>query len=121
MQSFFDGKTPLNEDQMIEAMTQIMEGQVSDEHLSTFLTNMTERGETVEELTGAARVMRKKAAGIKAPYGAVDCCGTGGDNSGTYNISTAVALVAASCGVPVAKHGNRAASSKSGAADVLEV
>ncbi len=121
MQSFFDGKISLNEDQMIEAMTQIMEAQVSDEQLSTFLVNMAERGETVEELTGAARVMRKKAAHIKAPYGAVDCCGTGGDKSGTYNISTAVALVAASCGVPVAKHGNRAASSKSGAADVLEV
>ncbi|MEZ5813560.1 MAG: anthranilate phosphoribosyltransferase [Alphaproteobacteria bacterium] len=120
MQNFFDGKTPLNEDQMIEAMTQIMEGQVDDEALSTFLKNMAGRGETVEELTGAARVMRQKAAHIKAPYGAVDCCGTGGTGIHTYNISTAVALVAASCGVPVAKHGNRAASSKSGAADVLE-
>ncbi len=121
MTSFFDGKDPLNEDQMVEAMTQIMEGQVADDALSAFLLNMAERGETVEELTGAARVMRQKAAGVKAPYGAVDCCGTGGDKSGTYNISTAVALVAASCGVPVAKHGNRASSSKSGAADVLEV
>ena len=119
--SFFDGQKPLSEEQMIEAMNQIMEGQVSEDDLGAFLTNMAERGETVEEITGAARVMREKASSIKAPYGAVDCCGTGGDASGTYNVSTAVALVAASCGVPVAKHGNRAASSKSGAADVLEV
>ncbi|MCB1720414.1 MAG: anthranilate phosphoribosyltransferase [Rhodospirillales bacterium] len=119
--SFYDGKSPLTEEQMIDAMNQIMSGQVSDEDLSVFLVNMANRGETVEELTGAARVMREKAAHIKAPYGTVDCCGTGGDKSGTYNISTAVALVAASCGVCVAKHGNRAASSKSGAADVLEV
>ncbi|MEM7650803.1 MAG: anthranilate phosphoribosyltransferase [Pseudomonadota bacterium] len=121
MTDFHDGKTALNEEQMIEAMNRIMDGQVADADLSAFLVNMAERGETVEELTGAARVMREKAAGLKAPYGAVDCCGTGGDASGTYNISTAVALVAASCGVTVAKHGNRAASSKSGAADVLEV
>jgi len=121
MTRFFDGKTPLTEDQMIDAMNQIMSGEVSDGDLSEFLLNMAERGETVDELTGAARVMREKASGLKAPYGAVDCCVTGGDKSGTYNISTAVALVAASCGVPVAKHGNRASSSKSGAADVLEV
>lgn len=121
MTTFHDGKTPLSEDEMIEAMTRIMDGAVTDSDLATFLTNMAGRGETVDELTGAARVMRQKAASIKAPYGAVDCCGTGGDKSGTYNISTAVALVAASCGAPVAKHGNRAASSKSGAADVLEI
>ena len=78
------------------------------------------RGETIEEITGAARVMRQKALPINAPLGAVDCCGTGGDKSGSYNISTAVAIVAAACGVPIAKHGNRSASSKSGAADVLE-
>ena len=121
MSKFHDGKTPLNEEEMIAAMNLIMEGAVDEEHLSAFLSNMAERGETVEELTGAARVMREKASSIKAPYGSVDCCGTGGDKSGTYNISTAVAIVAASCGAPVAKHGNRAASSKSGAADVLEV
>ena len=121
MNAFPNGQTPLNEEQMIEAMTAIMSGQVSDESLADFLVNMAERGETVEELTGAARVMRENAAKINAPYGSVDCCGTGGDKSGTYNISTAVAIVAASCGVNVAKHGNRASSSKSGAADVLEV
>ncbi len=121
MISFPDGKTALSEEDMVEAMTAIMDGHVDEDTLASFLVNMSDRGETVEEITGAARVMREKATSIKAPYGAVDCCGTGGDKSGTYNISTAVALVAASCGVPVAKHGNRAASSKSGAADVLEV
>jgi anthranilate phosphoribosyltransferase len=111
---------PLSEAQMIAAMNEIMSGNVGDGDLAGFLLGLAERGETVEELTGAARVMREKAEGLKAPFGAVDCCGTGGDKTGTYNISTAVALVAATCGVPVAKHGNRASSSKSGAADVLE-
>ena len=120
MSTFFDAKSPLSENDMITAMNQIMSGQVAEDDIKTFLMNMADRGETVEELTGAAKVMREKAANIKAPYGAVDCCGTGGDQSGTYNISTAVAIVAASCGVTVAKHGNRASSSKSGAADVLE-
>ncbi len=116
-----DAKTPLTQAQMSEAMTLIMEGQVSEDELAGFLTTLAARGETVDELTGAAIIMRQKATTIKAPYEAVDCCGTGGDQSGTYNVSTAVALIAASCGVPVAKHGNRASSSQSGAADVLEV
>lgn len=110
----------LSEPEMSEAMTLIMEGAVSEDDMAAFLTSLAQRGETVDEITGAARVLRSKAATIKAPEDALDCCGTGGDGIGTYNISTAVALVAAACGVPVAKHGNRAASSKSGAADVLE-
>lgn len=110
----------LSEQEMITAMTAIMEGAVPEEQLAAFLTYLMKKGETVDEITGAARVMRDKAATIKAPPGAIDCCGTGGDSSGTFNISTAVALVVAACDVPVAKHGNRAASSKSGAADVLE-
>ncbi len=110
----------LSEEQMIRAMNIIMDGGAGDEQIAEFLLGLAGRGETVEEITGAAKVMREKARAIEAPYGAVDCCGTGGDKSGTYNISTAVAIVAAACGVPVAKHGNRAASSKSGAADVLE-
>lgn len=114
-----DGKA-LTEKQMMEAMELIMEGHTSNEEKAEFLKGLTKRGETIEEITGAARVLRKKAMMIKAPYGAVDCCGTGGDKSGTYNISTAVAIIAAACGVPVAKHGNRSSSSKSGAADVLE-
>lgn len=110
----------LSEEQMYDAVSSIMEGQWSNEQISAFLMGLSVRGESVAEITGAARVMREKALPISAPENAVDCCGTGGDKSGTYNISTAVAIVAAACGVPVAKHGNRSASSKSGAADVLE-
>ncbi len=110
----------LSEDEMIKAISEIMEGKWQDKQIAEFLTSLSNRGETIDEITGAAKVMRKKALPINAPKGAVDCCGTGGDKSGTYNISTAVAIVAAACGVPVAKHGNKSASSKSGAADVLE-
>ena len=110
----------LSEEEMTTCMAQIMEGLWSNEQIAAFLMGLSMRGETVDEIVGAARVMRDKAMPINAPEGAVDCCGTGGDKSGTYNISTAVAIVVAACGVPVAKHGNRSASSKSGAADVLE-
>lgn len=110
----------LNEQEMQTAMTFIMEGGASEVQIENFLTGLSKRGETAAEITGAARVLREKALSVKAPAGAVDCCGTGGDHIGTLNISTAVVFVAAACGVPVAKHGNRAASSKSGAADVLE-
>ncbi|MGH1398327.1 MAG: anthranilate phosphoribosyltransferase [Alphaproteobacteria bacterium] len=115
-----DTTAPITESEMRTAMTTIMNGEAADTQIAPFLTAMNDRGESVEEITGAAKAMREKVIPINAPYGAVDCCGTGGDASGTYNISTAVALIAASCGVPIAKHGNRAASSKSGAADVLE-
>ena len=110
----------LTEAIMMDAMNDIMDGRVSDEDLAEFLKALHAKGENVAEITGAAKVLREKAATIKAPHKAMDCCGTGGDQSSTYNISTAVAVVLAACGVPVAKHGNRAASSKSGAADVLE-
>src|SRR3546814_5661982 len=85
-----------------------------------FLMALRVRGETVEEIAGAATVMRSKMTTIEGPAGAIDICGTGGDGTGSYNISTASQFVVAACGVPVAKHGNRAASSKSGASDVLE-
>ncbi len=98
----------------------IMSGDASEDQITKLLTEMSKRDVTVDEITGAARVLRDMSSGIKAPANSLDCCGTGGDGVGTYNISTAVALVCAACDVPIAKHGNRAASSKSGAADVLE-
>lgn len=110
----------LSEAEMVAAMNIIMDGAAQEQDIAAFLTYLMKKGETVDEITGAARVMREKAATIQAPPGAIDCCGTGGDASGTYNVSTAVALIVAACEIPVAKHGNRAASSKSGAADVLE-
>jgi anthranilate phosphoribosyltransferase len=98
----------------------IMQGRVGESELAAFLTAQSRRGPTVEEITGAARAMRSAMQTIDAPEGAIDLCGTGGDGHGTFNISTAVTFVAAAAGVPVAKHGNRGASSRAGAADVLE-
>ena len=97
----------------------IMSGNATPSQIGAFLMALRLRGETVEEITGAARIMRAKAVGVDAPAGTIDTCGTGGDSSGSFNISTASALVVAGCGVSVAKHGNRALSSKSGSADVL--
>ena len=97
----------------------LMAGGASDAQIGAFLMGLKQRGETVEEITAGATVLRRHAAGIHAPEGAVDTCGTGGDGHGTINVSTAAAIVAAACGVPVAKHGNRAVSSRSGSADVL--
>jgi anthranilate phosphoribosyltransferase len=97
----------------------IMSGDATPAQMGGFLMALRVRGETVAEITGAARAMRAKMLTIEAPEGAVDTCGTGGDATGTYNISTGSSLVVAACGVPVAKHGNRALSSKAGAADVL--
>lgn len=110
----------LSEAVMSELMTRMMEGALETRKIADILRALAAKGETAEELTGAARVLRSHVLPIRAPYDSVDCCGTGGDKKGSLNISTAVAIVAAACGVPVAKHGNRASSSKSGAADVLE-
>lgn len=110
----------LSEEEMTGSMRDIMEGQATDAQISSFLTALRIKGETVHEITGAAKVMREKAKKIKAPEYTVDTCGTGGDMSNTFNISTTSAFIVAACGVPVAKHGNRSVSSRSGSADVLE-
>ncbi|HEY2068771.1 MAG TPA: anthranilate phosphoribosyltransferase [Rhizomicrobium sp.] len=110
----------LDADQASAAFETIMSGGVTESDLAAFLRAMSERGPKVPEILGAARVMRAKMTAIAAPPGAVDLCGTGGDGQGTLNISTAVSFVVAACGVPVAKHGNRNMSSRTGAADVLE-
>jgi anthranilate phosphoribosyltransferase len=101
-------------------MEQLLSGGMSDATASDFLTGLAERGETVEELVSTVELLRAQGTTIRAPAGSIDVCGTGGDHAGTVNVSTAVALVVASCGVPVAKHGNRAASSRSGSTDVLQ-
>ncbi len=110
----------LNEAEMAEAMRDIMDGRATDAQTSAFLTALRMKGETVQEITGAARIMREKATRIKSPPKTVDTCGTGGDMSNTFNISTTTAIVVAAADVPVAKHGNRSVSSRSGSADVLE-
>src|SRR5258707_9594701 len=109
----------LSESEAEAAFDIIMSGNATPSQMGAFLMALRVRGETVDEITGAARIMRAKAVAIDAPPGTIDTCGTGGDSSGSFNISTASALVVAGCGVPVAKHGNRALSSKSGSADVL--
>ena len=114
-----DGRT-LNRDQARHAFSLLMEGQISQAQTAAFLMALRVRTEQVEEIAGAAQAMRAKATRVRAPAGAVDTCGTGGDGLGTVNVSTATALVVAGCGVPVAKHGNRAVSSKSGSSDVLD-
>lgn len=98
----------------------IMNGGATPAQMAAILMGLRIKGETVDEITAGANVLRAKATKISAPAGAIDTCGTGGDNRHTYNISTATAIVVAACGVPVAKHGNRSVSSKSGSADVLQ-
>ncbi|NIA07597.1 MAG: anthranilate phosphoribosyltransferase [Actinobacteria bacterium] len=108
----------LSENQAREAFELIMSGQASQAQIGALLAAMACRGYTVEEITGAAGVMREKVSRVKAPADVIDTCGTGGLSKGTFNISSAVALVAAGEGIPVAKHGNRSVTSKSGAAEV---
>jgi anthranilate phosphoribosyltransferase len=110
----------LNIQQSETLFGQILDGELSEADITALLIEMADRGETAEEIAGAARAMRARIIRIAGPENAIDVCGTGGDGSHSLNVSTAVALVVAACDVPVAKHGNRAASSKAGAADTLE-
>jgi anthranilate phosphoribosyltransferase len=110
---------PLNRNDAREAFEIMMSGEASPAQTGAFLMGLRLRGETVDEIAAGAEIMRAKAVRVAAPEDAIDTCGTGGDASGTLNISTAAAFVVAACGVPVAKHGNKAQSSKSGSADVL--
>jgi anthranilate phosphoribosyltransferase len=116
-----DPTRPLDEGAAAEAFAAIFDGKVADEALGQFLTTLADRGETVVEVVAAARALRARAIQPFRAAGALDVCGTGGDGMHSLNISTAVSLVVAACGVKLAKHGNRAASSTSGAADVLMV
>ncbi|MGW8286743.1 MAG: anthranilate phosphoribosyltransferase [Desulfobulbales bacterium] len=119
-------KQDLNEKQMVEVMNEIMGGEATPAQIASFITALRMKGETIDEISGAARVMREKATsittGVAVDKGEIlmDTCGTGGDSSGTFNVSTATAFVVAAAGVPVAKHGNRSISSHCGSADVLE-
>ncbi len=110
----------LTREEAANAFDRMMSGEATPSQMGGLLMGLRVRGETVDEITGAVTTMRAKMLGVKAPPGAIDVVGTGGDASGSFNISTCAAFVVAGCGVPVAKHGNRALSSKSGAADVLQ-
>ncbi len=120
-----EGKN-LDEKQMVGVMNEIMSGEATPAQIGSFITALRMKGETIEEISGGAMVMRRKATrietGIAVDQGEilVDTCGTGGDSSGTFNVSTATAFVVAAAGIPVAKHGNRSVSSQCGSADVLE-
>ena len=114
-----DGRT-LSRDEARLAMGAVMDGEATPSQLGAFLVALRMRGETVEELAGFATAMRERVLRVDAPDGTIDTCGTGGDGRGTFNISTAAALVSAAAGVPVAKHGNRAITSASGSSDVLD-
>lgn len=120
MSALPDPFLPLTAADATHAFAAILDGMASDEAIAHFLVGMSQRGETAVEIAAAAQAMRDRMIPIATPAGAIDVCGTGGDGHHTLNVSTAVSLVVAACDVPVAKHGNRAASSKAGAADTLE-
>ncbi|AWN47319.1 anthranilate phosphoribosyltransferase [Methylobacterium terrae] len=109
----------LTREEARRAFDHLLSGEVTHAQAGAFLMALRVRGEAVDEIAGAAGALRERMTRVAAPEGAIDIVGTGGDHSGSYNVSTLAAIVTAACGVPVAKHGNRAASSRSGAADVL--
>lgn len=109
----------LSAEEATQAFDIMMSGEATPSQIGGFLMALRMRGETVDEITGAVTTMRAKMLPVEAPREAIDIVGTGGDAAGTYNVSTCAAFVVAGCGVPIAKHGNRALSSRSGAADVL--
>lgn len=120
LKRIIDG-SDLSEPQMSEMITEIFSGTVTDAQIGAMMAALATKGETFTELAGAARAMRRKAIRINVPSATVvDTCGTGGDSSNTFNISTTTAFVVAGCGAVVAKHGNRSISSKCGSADLLE-
>ncbi|CCW19194.1 Anthranilate phosphoribosyltransferase [Sphingobium indicum BiD32] len=120
MTSLPDPSQPLDAQAAARAFDLLFDADLPEADIATFLITMARRGETAIEIAAAARAMRARMIPVTAPAGAIDVCGTGGDGHHTLNVSTAVSLVVAAAGVPVAKHGNRAASSKAGAADTLE-
>ncbi|MEJ7935185.1 anthranilate phosphoribosyltransferase [Sphingobium sp. AN558] len=115
-----DPSLPLSPEDAARAFDLLFDADLPEDEIAAFLVAMAKRGESAVEIAAAARAMRARMIPIAAPPGAIDVCGTGGDGHHTLNVSTAVSLVVAASGVPVAKHGNRAASSKAGAADTLE-
>ena len=120
MRTLPEAEPHLSEAEAEEVFGALLDGEVADEEIARFLCDLSDRGETADEIAGAARALRARLIPVSAPADAIDVCGTGGDGHHTLNVSTAVSLVVAAAGVPVAKHGNRAASSKAGAADTLE-
>jgi anthranilate phosphoribosyltransferase len=120
MAVFPDPAQPMSIEDARACFGAMLDGAGTDEEIAAFLLALSERDEQAEEIAGAAQAMRERMIRVSAPDNAIDVCGTGGDGQHTLNVSTAVALVVAACGVPVAKHGNRAASSKAGGADTLE-
>ncbi|KUO55978.1 MAG: anthranilate phosphoribosyltransferase [Sphingomonadales bacterium BRH_c42] len=121
MKTLPDPAAHLSETEAEQVFGWILDGETGEDEIARYLVGMTERSETAGEIAGAARALRARFIPVAAPQNAIDVCGTGGDGHHTLNVSTAVGLVVAACGVPVARHGNRAISSLSGVADTLEV